>query len=169
MVSLKQIYIFGFLSCVVAVNGVATDMGAPAGAGSAAEASDALLYAVKHQRELTGLKKALIAGADVAVVDLDGNTALHLAGRPMFFYAGNSGFRLYGRVKLSPSIEILELLIRHGAPVFAVNNEGKTAEQVARENGFIEAADFLAQARRWSPLRASFVGAVMSAQIHSEE
>ncbi len=46
-------------------------------------------------------------------------------------------------VELHPFLDALHMLVKCGAPLFELNSEGKTAEQVARENGFVEAADFL--------------------------
>ncbi len=128
-------------------------------------ASDKLLHAAKNYRGFSGIQLALVAGADVAVVNNHSETVLHSAVRPVLisstkYVQFRESGAVYHKETLPPSIEILELLIRHGAPVFAVNNEGKTAEQVARENGFTEAANFLAQAMRWSPLRAAWIGAV---------
>jgi ankyrin repeat protein len=121
-------------------------------------ASDKLLHAAKNYRGFSGIQLALVAGADVVVANGDGDTALHLAVHLVAYHSYSmeedvlpSGLSLHRstanyRIKtLPPSIKILEFLIRHGAPLDVVNNAGKTAEQVARENGFIEAADFLAR------------------------
>jgi ankyrin repeat protein len=98
-------------------------------------ASQNLLHAARTYRGSYFVQCALVTGADVVVANDDGDTALHIAVFPLVLSVST----------LAPSIKILELLIRHGVPVFAVNKEGKTAEQVARDNGFTEAADFLAR------------------------
>jgi hypothetical protein len=115
-------------------------------------------------------KSALVAGADCSARSEDGDTVLHKAVGVATFERRTSapGERpvVYSKFVQPPSIRILQLLIQNGAPLFAVNRAGKTAEQVARDNGFIEAADFLAEEmkkaakKRWSSLRAAWVGAV---------
>jgi len=114
-------------------------------------------------------KSALVAGADCTARNEYGDTVLHKA-VGVVTTSRRSLVGVYPPVYhdfvVPPSCKILELLIRGGAPLVAVNTAGKTAEQVARENGFIEAADFLAEEmkkpakKRWSPLRAAWIGAV---------
>jgi hypothetical protein len=108
--------------------------------GMRTRANRMLLDAAKGNRRFSGIGLALVAGADVAVVDEKGNTALHVAVCPVFT-CHRMGEPLR---KLFPCLDMLSLLVRHGVPVCAVNNEKKTAEEVARNNDFIAVANFLA-------------------------
>jgi ankyrin repeat protein len=87
----------------------------------------------QHMRGLWVLELALISGADCTAVDSDGNTPLHHAVKPVRAFEAVS----------PPSFNMLQLLIHHGVQRAAVNFEGKTAAQVARDNGFVEAAELL--------------------------
>jgi hypothetical protein len=109
--------------------------------GMRTRANRMLLDAAKVNRRFSGIGLALVAGADVAVVDGEGNTALHVAVCPVFTCHRMSELLR----RLFPCLDMLALLVRHGAPLVVVNTAGKTAEQVARENGFTEAANFLAE------------------------
>jgi hypothetical protein len=108
--------------------------------GMRTRANRMLLDAAKGNRRFSGIGLALVAGADVAVVDEKGNTALHVAVCPVYTcHRMSEPLR-----RLFPCLDMLALLVRHGVPVCAVNNEKKTAEEVARNNDFIAVANFLA-------------------------
>jgi ankyrin repeat protein len=63
-------------------------------------------------------------GADVAVRQEDGATALHIAAA-------------------TGDPELVGLLINHGANHAAVNHNGDTAAEIARSAGFAELAEYL--------------------------
>jgi ankyrin repeat protein len=88
----------------------------------------------QHMRGLWVLELALISGADCTAVDSDGNTPLHHAVKPVRAFEAVS----------PPSFNMLQLLIHHGVQRAAVNFEGKTAWDIARENEFMAAAELLA-------------------------
>ncbi len=62
-----------------------------------------------------------------------------------FFDIGPRAKGRFIMFRVCPSLKMLKKLIVYGAPLFAVNTAGLTAEEVARKNDFIEAADFLAE------------------------
>ncbi len=66
-------------------------------------------------------KYLLSKGANVNLTDLDGNTALHFC----------------------ESVAQAKLLVESGANVFAVNNLGHTAAQVALEDEFEDVIEYL--------------------------
>ncbi|MGD6870919.1 ankyrin repeat domain-containing protein [Sutcliffiella horikoshii] len=84
--------------------------------------------------QLLNFTKELVkAGADLNVQNDNGNTAL-------MFACSLSGYLLDGDEELIHSIN---LLINHGAKVELSNHEGKTALDIAREEGFAEAIELL--------------------------
>ena len=69
-------------------------------------------------RDTDTLKVLLAAGADVHVTTHAGDSCLHVA------------------VKFTYTVPMLCLLIKAGADLRAVNNDGKTAAQVAHDRGY---------------------------------
>jgi ankyrin repeat protein len=133
------------------------------------DATALLANSLRTQRSLADVENILVAGADVQAVFEGGHTMLHFASLPLFrspdWHVFDPSGILENDAAIEPSIETLELLICHGAPLYTENCFGLTAEQIAREHGFTEAANFLAQASRWSLLRKVFVGVVVSAEL----
>jgi len=133
------------------------------------DATALLANSLRTQRSRADVENILVAGADVQAVFEGGHTMLHFASLPLFRSPAWRVFDPSGILQndaaIEPSIETLELLICHGVTLHTENCFGLTAEQVAREHGFTEAGNFLAQAMRWSPLRKVFVGVVVSAEL----
>lgn len=74
------------------------------------------LQTAARNSDITRAKEMIARGADVNDKNEDGNTALHIL-------CSHKG-----------SMEILELLMNHGANINEVNNEGKSAHSIAHKN-----------------------------------
>jgi ankyrin repeat protein len=73
--------------------------------------------AVMDSKHAAIAKMLLAAGADVQIRSTTGNTCLHVAAQHSY------------------SVPVVCLLIRAGTDIAAVNDDGKTAAQIARDNG----------------------------------
>ncbi len=127
------------------------------------KADEKLLTTLLDSRSGLRVAMALICGASCEAIDDCRRTVLHRAVMPLSVVP-------FGVVKtqLPPSQEILELLILHGVALFALETSGRTAEDVARDNGFVKAADFLAKKSapydaRWSECRKVWLGSAVRA------